>query len=335
MNACRDYAALLDGLIDGELTEEETLRVREHLRICPSCRAYVEDALAIRAEFPSVEDTEVPEGFAESVTAAIRAETAKKRKKRAFPWLKAALPLAACCAIVILLAQGPLSSRQRSGGAVNQTAAPESVEESAAVSGGTEADTGETEEEKCASEDFSEDAAGTEQKNGEGPKERENVSANTPAPAVSNDSGGLAEESETEAASPPEPVEAPAMFQAGREGGEPPEETPAETGISAQSDPEPGIALTSAEEEGWVEYGNVVFACVVYLPREDVGDALDGYEGKPYSNANYSEEGVMGTGYALEQEDFERILEEVGYFVGPMLNQDRTTELNCIVVTEE
>ena len=84
-----------------------------------------------------------------------------------------------------------------------------------------------------------------------------------------------------------------------------------------------------------MEYDNVVFACVVYLPQNRVGDVLDSYEGKPYSNANYPEEGIIGTGYALEQAEFERILyDEFDYLHGPVLNQDRTTELCCIVVTE-
>ena len=48
-----------------------------------------------------------------------------------------------------------------------------------------------------------------------------------------------------------------------------------------------------------MEYGNVVFAAVVYLPEEIVGDALEGFEGKPYSNANLPEEGVIGIGYAM------------------------------------
>ena len=42
------------------------------------CRAYVDDALAIRAAFPDVEDTEVPAGFAESVMSAVRAAAQEK-----------------------------------------------------------------------------------------------------------------------------------------------------------------------------------------------------------------------------------------------------------------
>ena len=103
MKYCEHFAALLDPFVDGELSPDEMARVQAHLDACPACRAYVDDALAIRAAFPDAEDTPVPDGFAESVMARIRAETvSQKRKNR--PWLKALASLAACCAIVLLAA---------------------------------------------------------------------------------------------------------------------------------------------------------------------------------------------------------------------------------------
>ena len=106
MQYCEDYAALLDLYVDGELSPEDMDRVRAHLETCSGCRAYVDDALAIRAAFPDVEDTEVPTGFAESVMSAVQAAAqerpaAPQAKKR--HWGRVLLPLAACCAIVILL----------------------------------------------------------------------------------------------------------------------------------------------------------------------------------------------------------------------------------------
>ena len=106
MKYCEDFAALLDLYVDGELSPEEMARVQAHLDTCPGCRAYVDDALAIRAAFPDVEDTEVPTGFAESVMSAVQAAAqerpaAPQAKKR--HWGRVLLPLAACCAIVILL----------------------------------------------------------------------------------------------------------------------------------------------------------------------------------------------------------------------------------------
>ena len=106
MKYCEDYAALLDLYVDGELSPEDMDRVRAHLETCSGCRAYVDDALAIRAAFPDVEDTEVPAGFAGSVMSAVQAAAqerpaAPQAKKR--HWGRVLLPLAACCAIVILL----------------------------------------------------------------------------------------------------------------------------------------------------------------------------------------------------------------------------------------
>ena len=102
MKYCEDFAALLDPFVDGELTPDEMARVQTHLDECPACRAYVDDALAIRAAFPDVEDAELPDGFAESVMARIQAEAAQKQKSR--PWPKVLASLAACCAIVLLAA---------------------------------------------------------------------------------------------------------------------------------------------------------------------------------------------------------------------------------------
>ena len=102
MKICEEYAALLDMYADGFCTEEETAQVRRHLAECPACRAYVEEILLMRAAFPDVEETEVPDGFAEGVMAAIRAE-ATPRKKRAMVWKRALLPVAACLTLVVAL----------------------------------------------------------------------------------------------------------------------------------------------------------------------------------------------------------------------------------------
>lgn len=107
MKYCEDYAALLDPYIDGELSPEDTARVREHLTVCDGCRAYVQAALLLRENFPEIEDTEVPDGFAESVMGAIRSGAAPQKKRRT-PWAKVLVPLAACCAIVILVKSMPM-----------------------------------------------------------------------------------------------------------------------------------------------------------------------------------------------------------------------------------
>lgn len=116
-------------------------------------------------------------------------------------------------------------------------------------------------------------------------------------------------------------------------------EVPAEGGAVSQSTKNtalendaaaaPVVDLTLADS--WVEYENVVFACVVFLPADRVGTVLDGYEGKPY----VTDEGIIGTGYALEQAEYEKILYDFfDYTHGPELDPERTTDLCCIVVTE-
>ena len=83
MKNCENYAALLDPFIDGELSPDEAARVQAHLDECPVCRAYVDDALAIRSAFPDAEDTELPEGFTKTVMARIRAEAAPRAEAEA------------------------------------------------------------------------------------------------------------------------------------------------------------------------------------------------------------------------------------------------------------
>lgn len=126
MRYCDEFAALLDVYVDGELSPGEMARVQAHLDTCPGCRAYVDDALAIRAAFPEVEETEVPDGFSDGVMAVIRAEAVPQRKRKA-PWFKMVLPLAACLAIVVLVQDQPMNSF-RSTSTTADTAAPASVE---------------------------------------------------------------------------------------------------------------------------------------------------------------------------------------------------------------
>ena len=163
MNHCESYEPLLDAFTEGDLFMEDMVWVQQHLNNCPDCQAYVEDLLAIRAAFPTVEETEVPAGFTASVMAAVAAtpqatapkaaaEAAPKAAKKRTPWVKVLSGLAACCAIV-LLAQGGLKMAAGGGASMapkaEEAAAPmemfaadsiteEAVEEEApADNGGT------------------------------------------------------------------------------------------------------------------------------------------------------------------------------------------------------
>lgn len=98
MKECTSFEALLDLFVDGELFPEEMARVQSHLDQCPACRAYVDDALAIRAALDGWEKTPVPEDFHRHVMDAVRAHP----RRRPTPWKKVVLPLAACFAVAIL-----------------------------------------------------------------------------------------------------------------------------------------------------------------------------------------------------------------------------------------
>ena len=328
MKSCEEYAALLDLYVDGELSPQEMLQVRTHLENCPGCQAYVEDALAIRAAFPEAEDVEVPSGFAESVCAVIQAGTAPRRRRRAL-WVKTALPMAACCAIVVLLANLPGLGQDREITA--DTAAVAAQDPAGGVPDVQEEARMETPEEDSEEENAQENLAKTNEANrstavvpfamqkataGEEPAKSDHQSVEDHSgDSSAEESAGreIMSEETLDPSAPPAP----------------------ESQLSGEISDAPQ-AISGDEAEAWVEYGNVVFAAVVYLPEEIVGDALEGFEGKPYSNANLPEEGVIGIGYAMGQEDFGHVLYDVlDYPLGPVLNQDRTTELSCIVVTED
>lgn len=316
MRPCDEYAALLDGYVDGELSPEEMIRVQTHLETCPGCQAYVDDALAIRAAFPDVEETEVPEGFAESVGAAIRAGAAPQRKKRT-PWTKVLAPLAACCAVVVLLAGLPAF-----GGDSARVASDTLVQEE---TGNCTDSTAETEQDPADAETEAgrEDAAQAETSAPSAVRE-----AQVPAPAV-----------QPYAVSPTEPggtAQTPDDAENAEDTA--PEEEPTETGNGTEPSVNPSGADPSEtdpeETEAWVAHDNVVFTFTVYLTPEFVGDALDGYEGRPYSNADYPEEGVIGTGYAMTEEEARQILDALDYPLEPMYDLTATTDQACLVVTD-
>lgn len=137
-----ENAALLDAFVDGELTAAEMAEVQAHLAECPGCQAYVDDALAIRADFPTVESTELPADFTDHIMQAV-AKTPQSRPKTQ-PWGKLAAA-AACLAVIVLVQYGAgLSSRNTSNEAAAYTAdcaaAESTVERSADASSGDDAD---------------------------------------------------------------------------------------------------------------------------------------------------------------------------------------------------
>ena len=133
MKYCAEYDALLDAFVDGELSPDDSARVREHLKTCGGCRSYVDAALAIRDAFPDENDTEVPEDFAAVVMTAISSgaaprETVPPRTEpetepsqtpaRRRGWKKILLPLAACFAVAVLVRGIPLGGASSGSAAI-------------------------------------------------------------------------------------------------------------------------------------------------------------------------------------------------------------------------
>ena len=133
MTHCDEYQALISPWLDGALPEEEADALREHLAVCPDCQRYYDDVMAIRDDFPSVEETAVPEGFADGVMAAVRADKAAHRRRRR----RSLLPVAACAAVVVLLGSGGYLSGMFYGGGSSGSAAPAMArsEDTAATAG--------------------------------------------------------------------------------------------------------------------------------------------------------------------------------------------------------
>ena len=102
-----ENTALLDAFVDGELTSVEMIQVQAHLDECPACQAYVDDALAIRAAFPTEDDLPLPADFTENVMRSVAKAPQSRPKKQ--PWGKLAAA-AACLAVIVLVQHGALGS---------------------------------------------------------------------------------------------------------------------------------------------------------------------------------------------------------------------------------
>ena len=100
-----ENTALLDAFVDGELTSDEMIQVQAHLDECPACQAYVDDALAIRAAFPTEDDLPLPADFTENVMRSVAKVPQSRPKKQ--PWGKLAAA-AACLAVIVLVQHGAL-----------------------------------------------------------------------------------------------------------------------------------------------------------------------------------------------------------------------------------
>ena len=166
MKYCDEYAALLDLYVDGELTAEEMDRVQAHLETCPGCQAYVDGVFAMRAAFPSVDEVEVPEHFCEDVMERVRALPQKMGRRTGVGrrWAQVLVPLAACCAVVVLLKSAPwagTSGRSMNGSSVTASGGGTEMGSTAGVAASASQDEPEADMECVPAEAYMEEEAGT------------------------------------------------------------------------------------------------------------------------------------------------------------------------------
>lgn len=136
MKYCEEYGALISAWLDGELNEADTRRLQAHLFTCPGCRAYLADLKAMSRAFPPLEEVEVPEDFAASVMARIRAQ-APPEKKKASPSLWRRWGAWACClALLALVGGGVWRADLVSHNMKNQVAAADGASMTTASAGG-------------------------------------------------------------------------------------------------------------------------------------------------------------------------------------------------------
>lgn len=142
---CDEFSALISRMLDEDLDQSEQIRLWMHLDHCEGCRAYYEAQCAIRSAIQSLPPVEVPADFtagvmkriAEDAPAASRTEAADTKpqsaKNKKTPWRYRILPLAACCALLLLSVQrvGLSSPRSTASETVEYSTADLETEESA------------------------------------------------------------------------------------------------------------------------------------------------------------------------------------------------------------
>ena len=317
MENCEEFAALLDAYVDGELSPQDARLVREHLLSCSRCRAYVQAALSIRSALPSPEEVQVPDGFAEGVMSAVRAtHAAQKRRSRRKRYL---VSMAACCA-VILLAVSALPQLWQ-----NALPAPVQTQDTAEASAGGESVPSVQSDADAGTQEDSETTAAPEERTVPAEDETESTA------------DGSADTGVLPYTAPPAPAPAPASVgESSAEEEDSSAPKTAEIALDSQISPQTTTAGESeADADAWVDGSNVSFAFTVFLTPEEVGDALDGYTGKPYSSAASPEEGVLGTGYAMTADAARTLLLEILEVpLDPSLEQAEGDALGCIVVQD-
>ncbi len=121
---CEEMLALISGHMDGEISQEEQLRLREHLAECVSCNQLLKELQTNDALLAEMEE-ELPIGLCDAIMARIRNE--RSRTKRNFRiWSSLT---ASAAAVALLLGAGTLLlPKGSSDGSVIGIAEPQEAE---------------------------------------------------------------------------------------------------------------------------------------------------------------------------------------------------------------
>lgn len=97
MSECEQYIELISAMADGEASSEEEALVREHVKTCESCRAFL-DICALTSDALENDLVTPPEELLSRVMSGLPQTQEKKKAKK--PLLRY-LPIAACLVLVI------------------------------------------------------------------------------------------------------------------------------------------------------------------------------------------------------------------------------------------
>lgn len=333
MKYCKEYAALLDAFADGECTPEEAAQVQAHLDSCEGCRAYLDEILLMKAAFPDVEHTQIPDGFAESVTAMIRANTVPQKKRRS-RWARLVLPAAACLAVLVVAVKLPsaLSSGSTASDAASKIAVASSdIKDSPASSSASAAGTGFGNTAAASSDGSGGTAADSRQAGAsEASKPRSKSDAPVQKKAAANNFTASSSTPDTKGETA---ANEPAVTSGATSNGTDSAETPKMKAASSET-PENG---TDAGEEtilGQADANEAITSEKAYYKQasvsaQEIGSLLDGYDGVESEDP---ETGAAATTYELSEKEFDAIIAQIPD-VQVTVTGDAGTDLCCIVVT--
>lgn len=333
MKECEAYAALLSAYFDGACTETEVAGVRAHLAVCPDCRAALVELAELRAAFPSAEDMEVPDGFADGVMARIRASAPQTQKVVPFRkpaptrrFFRFALPAAACLALVAAVGLLPRF------GFSDSTASP-TAENS--LRSAASAESGDQQMRTFAAES-SEDStlASSHSASADKPKASSDTEAVAPSasfstgtpPIVAAAGGGGASGSDSSAGAA---AGAPDSGVSNSAGDETVDVAPENTEDGTEV---PSLAASAAQSVGEAVSAPdpTAYAKALTLTAEETGTALDAYFGTIY----LTDAGTAETFYELSEADFDAL---AAAFPSAAVteNPGAETALCCVVVLSE